>query len=433
MIAVLAVIVWISTAYPVMAASGINVQYNAFFVPSRNEYRVDYWGLPSNVNRVHLHFESPIGDIHDRYFDRVTGIMMLTCRGTYDLIFLDGSQEVAWIYGINTYSISAGSCLSYEDGGARRDFDTTVTPNAPNGPWTVNWPPVPGADRYDIHRNGQYVDTTTGTTTTITQPGSYTVVARGPNGEVIGETDFTIIEGGGSNPGGSDPGSGDPGGGDPGGGGCSVCDKIDELLTCPGWDQLLADLDGIIPDPPDWEYVADLIGAATIRHLQNYFGPVPPAPSQAEIDAGTQAPIPQLDTDTGAEHLVPDVPDEYDAGPMDFDITTGPQIDIKDESQPFLLHDPLYNVPHDAPGVPVYPGDPRNSSNGIKTPDSPTQVYPGVPVPAPGVPGGIELPDQGQPQPVPPDGPDIPHDPMPVPDITDGIIPIPRVDEGGGM
>ncbi|RRJ54004.1 hypothetical protein EHV15_36195 [Paenibacillus oralis] len=183
------------------------------------------------------------------------------------------------------------------------------------------------------------------------------------------------------------------------------------------------------PPPPDWEEIADLIGDATINHLSDYLGDVPSPPSRSEIERATDTPLPQLDTSVETDDLVPKVPDEYKKGKIVFELNNGPEIEVKDESKPFRIDDPLENVNQksDPVGVPVIPGDPRNNSDGIKQPDSidtGAAPQPKVETGAPPVPNPTpETPPSTVPVPADPGGGPA------IPDATDGPIPIPK---GGG-
>lgn len=170
---------------------------------------------------------------------------------------------------------------------------------------------------------------------------------------------------------GTDPGTGtDTGTGDSGAT-CNVCEQIKAALECPGWDDMMGDLthaiEDAMPPPPDWDMVADKIGKATIDHLDDYMGDVPPVPSKSEIDQATEVPPPTFDTSTPSDELVPEVPDEYKKGKIEFSLTPTTEISTKDESVEFKILDPVDQS--DEPGKRVIPGDPNNSSGDIKHPD----------------------------------------------------------------
>ncbi|MMZ53496.1 hypothetical protein D1872_152850 [compost metagenome] len=190
-----------------------------------------------------------------------------------------------------------------------------------------------------------------------------------------------------------------------------------------------------IPPPPDWDSVADKIGFATINHLRNYVGGIPAAPSQQEIDQNTTVTLPNPDISTPeADSLKPEVPEQFKKGKIEFDLGNTPAIETKDESKPFTFIDPIANVKADPPGKPVYPGDPKNSSDGIKQPDKP-KIAEEVPkpgkiefeIPKPSAstkPPNVEMPQPGGvefeiPKPSTGSG-------TAIPDPTTGTIPIPK-------
>lgn len=208
------------------------------------------------------------------------------------------------------------------------------------------------------------------------------------------------------------------------------CDWLNDIIFCPGWDVVMGDLTlaikDALPPPTDWTMVADLIGIATTNHFSGYLGDVPDPPSQAEIDGATYTSIPELDKSVETNDLVPKVPEEYKDGMITFDLNNVPEIEIKDESKPFRIDDPLANVNQnsDPVGKVVLPGDPRNSSNGIKQPDQLNLGNPPRPYIEPNaIPDVTPIPD------VSPSEIPIPSDNVggnATPNITNGPIPIPR-------
>lgn len=262
----------------------------------------------------------------------------------------------------------------------------------------------------------------------------------------------------------SSPGTTDPGDGEPEEPECTAaCQTLIDQLECPQWAEYMNEwanmISSVIPPPPDWDMVADKIGAATASHIAAWAGSVPDPPSKGEIDNETVASLPGVDTSVETNGLVPQVPGDYNNGKINFDLNqNAPTIQVVDESQPFTITDPLADMPHDAPGVKVLPGDERNSTGGFKTPDhvdtgdpAPTpgkivfELPPPAPIPAtttaPGpTPGGIVF-DLPRPSPVATTGPpptpgkiifDLPPIPgstssvVPTPGAVDGIIPIPK-------
>ncbi|MMZ53865.1 hypothetical protein D1872_156710 [compost metagenome] len=312
--------------------------------------------------------------------------------------------------------------------------------------WT-KWP----SDAYQIvvtDPDGKKVNVTPSTKVfkADERAGTYKFEVKDMNGKVLYTKSMTVPAGE-TDPGGGDPPDPDPGGGDPpdpdpGGedpgpdpGGetpCTKngCDFINEVLACPGWDEVMGDLTGAIrdamPPPPDWDMVADKIGRATIDHLSDYMGSVPSPPSESEIQANTQTPQPQYDVSSLSQTITPKVPEEYNKGKIVFELNNGPEIEVKDESKPFRIDDPIANIKQksDPVGQGVIPGDPKNHSDGIKQPDRLDLGGPPKPKTEP------------SPNPVPGPSPNIPSSPAPVPsnpgggaanpDVTEGPIPIPK-------
>lgn len=239
---------------------------------------------------------------------------------------------------------------------------------------------------------------------------------------------------------GDDPGNGNGDDPDDGSGcddcepepdGCDVCDKLIDLLECPGWDDYMSDLTDAIrdalPPPPNWDRVAETF----VDHFADYFGSVPSPPSESDL-AHIKPPLPQVDTSIPeAENLVPMVPDDYNET-WDFDITDGEVIPVVDESEPFEIYDPDEFIDADPPGTFVYPGDERNDSRGIKSPDTvdtgnaapqPTESGddPPPPSPAPSIP-----PDEPPNTPIPGQPDDPTEIPPTMPKPTPEILPIPK-------
>ncbi|AIQ15256.1 hypothetical protein [Paenibacillus durus] len=279
--------------------------------------------------------------------------------------------------------------------------------------------------------------------------GEYTVKVVSTQGNLIGMGTLTVTDGsvGTATP--TPTPSPTPTPTDPGGGTGGVdpvctesCQNLKDMLECPEWDQYMGDLTAAIaraiPPPPDWDMVASKIGAATINDFAQWAGSVPAPPTKEEIDSETNAGLPTLDQSVETDGLVPQVPGDYNNGEIDFDLSKdAPTIEVKDESQPFTISDPLTDMPHDNPGVKVIPGDPRNSTGGFKTPDP---VDTGDPEPTPvqipnATPGTAPMPNNTAGSPPIPNATDstvpIPGGsggPGAIPTMTNGVIPIP----GGG-
>lgn len=415
----------------------------AYYVPYRDEYRLDYTA-PSGTAKYQLYFKTASGTVYTLDYDfKPTGIHYLTCNGTYNLNFFDASGKlIGKTAEVQTTQIQNPACRSYEDseGAGRNELSAMIDPN---GDMVWNDPPA-GTKEVQIWKDGQLVATKGPTEKIYEQPGkgSYSVVAVGQDGSPLGQSDLNVGEG--------SSGGGDPGGEVPGGGSCGACEKLEELLQCPGWDQAMGDVTEAIrnalPPPPDWDDIADKIGRSTVRHLSDYLGPVPPPPSKEDIRQETETPLPPLDLTTGNENLVPNVPDEYKSGKIEFNLEKdAPQIEMKqDTTGGFDITEPLSNMDTDGPGVPVLPGDPNNHSDGIKKPDKPN-IEEDMPKPGKII---FEIPKPDGPKPSTPEpggspaNPAIPNNPggdpaLPnnpgggpaLPDATDGIIPIPS---GGG-
>lgn len=287
-----------------------------------------------------------------------------------------------------------------------------------------NTPPT-NTDHIEVWRDGKQIATLSKAQLEIDLPenfsGVWEVRAVSTAGNIIGKTELILNGNVGGEPTptpiatdppdtGTDPGTEIP---------CSdACQTIKDQLECPEWDEYMGAWSDMIrnslPPPPDWDMVADKIGSATIRHLENYLGSVPSPPSKGEIENETIASLPTLDKSVETDNLIPQVPSDYNNGKIDFDLNKdAPTIQVKDESDPFVIEDPLKDMQYDDPGVKVIPGDPRNSSEGIKQPD---KVDTGNPAPTPGK-IIFELPRPSAPPPT--------QEPPPMPAATTGPPPTP--------
>lgn len=328
----------------------------------------------------------------------------------------------------------------------------------------IVWPSEPGnTQRVDVYKDGVKVASVPAGAKHYNFPdpsntdGDYVLKAVSTQGNVIAKTELILNGGISTTPTpGPDP-TPAPTPTDPGGGPeqptCTAgCQNIKDMLACPDWDKYMGEwakmISSVIPPPPDWDMVANKIGAATISHLAAWAGDVPEPPTKGEIDNETIASLPGVDTSVETNDLVPQVPGNYNNGPIDFDLNKdAPTIQVNDESKPFEITDPLADMPHDAPGVKVIPGDPKNSTGGFKIPD---HVDTGDPAPTPGK-IVFELPKPSAPVPAATTGPpptpgkivfDLPPIPnagaasppipgatsgsVPTPGAVDGVIPIPK-------
>lgn len=391
---------------------------NLVFIPTRDVYRMSYSGFPASADSSRLNFWSSDNTYYSLDSSNVpSGVYYLTCNGRYILEVFSGGVKVAETGIKVTTKIVNPTCQSYGDQQERLDdlglSDNGGQPNQ-DGKIPITWNPVPGASYYEIYKDGEKIGETPGTSWDIDGPGGYTVVGRDPNGEVVGESDY-------------DPPDPFPGGGNTGG--CDACKWLTDMLACPAWDDYMGELTDAIrnamPPPPDWDSIADTF----VGKFADYFGDVPPPPSRSEIDQAITPPLPPLDTSVPEASMVPQAPSEYNNGPLDFDITDGEEIEIIDESEPIEIYEPDKYINSDEPGEMVFPGDPRNHSDGIKEPD---RVDTGVAMPQPSVqpdPGG-EMPGGGQVQPTDMPMPGATNSPIPIPSGGGGIIPIPG--QGGG-
>lgn len=365
--------------FPVSAFAAGSVSTYSYYVPFKDQYRVDHDGPGAgSFQTFRVEFTSAAGQIYTLNFTYYTGIFWLTCNGKYVLKFLDTSGGIiSQSKQILTTQIINPTCDSYQNQTGSDDLSATYS-DVGSGKYNLNWTPKTGATKYEIWKDGQKVAETTGNTYTMDGQGSVSIVARDAAGNEVGQSDIQVPQYSGqynTN--------------------CDTCEKLQQLLNCPGWNDVMGNLTEAIrnalPPPPDWPNIAKTFADATVDAFDKYLGEIPPSPTTDEIKSRVSEPFPNVDaTFPEASNLKPSVPNEYNQ-PQTFDISSGPQIKIVDESQPFDIPEPLSNMPHDAPGVPVYPKDPRNSSNGIKQPDrlnlpvaTPSKVVdPVTPVPAP--------------------------------------------------
>lgn len=242
------------------------VDYNAYYVPYRDAYRMDY-KPPSGAASYKLKFTTASGTVHYRDYDYPpTGIHYLTCNGgSYELEFYDSSGKMISRTQppYTTSQIQNPSCASFSD---TTGFDD-LSARYQNG--GISWNDI-GADSYEVYKDGQLLDTLYGTDYPVNGDGSYSIVAKDAGGQIVGQSDINV---------GSSTG-GETGGGD----GCGdVCDQIAQLLQCPGWGDILNDLEGIMPKPPDWDEVAGIFTDHIVPEMGQEI--VNRAPEIAEIIA----------------------------------------------------------------------------------------------------------------------------------------------------
>lgn len=390
------------------------VQGNYYYFPPRDAYKYDYTP-PSGVTRYELHFVDSNGTPYMREYNQApTGVHYLTCNGTYEMQFFNSSQMVAKSPQMVTTAIQAPTCNSQPGTGTGyQDFTVTKTSNG-DGSVTLSWSTVPGAMSYEVFKDGVGWGYQTDTSRQVVDDGSsYSVVAKDSSGNIIAQSDILPS---------STPSP------DPEPSNCDGCQFLKDMLACPEWDTYMGNLTTAIhnalPPPPDWDMVADKIGNAVIGKLSNYLGPVPPAPAVSEIDSNTHVELPTINNQPPEASMTPTVPADFNT-PKPFDLSDAPVIDTTDSSKPFIITDPMSNVPHDNPGVPVLPGDPRNNNGGINQPVLPDTGGPATPGPVSGDPPPSP---SGSPSDVPPTQMPRPSDPggqVPIPSVPDSQIPIP--------
>jgi hypothetical protein len=347
-----------------------NIPSSSYYVSFLDQYRMDYGSVTGSTNYT-LHFIAANSTVYDaNYTFPPTGVHYLTCNGTYSLLFYNSSNVlIASTTEFITSSIINPTCNSYASGVNGKD-DLNVRMEADK----IKWDALPGTD------------------------GGYSVVAKDVNGNIVGQSDINITT---------------PV--------CDVCTKLSQLLQCPDWDNYMGELTtafrDALPPPPDWADIANKIGDSVITKLADYVGSVPNAPTQTEIDSGLDTSLPTIDATAGdAEHLIPTMPPGYET-PKPFDISSGPQIPIVDESVPFQIFDPLHNIEYDAPGVPVLPGSSTNNMGGIEPPVNIT-LPDAIPIPQ-------ATPPPGETQEIPiPSSNIIPAGPVPSNSGGSGPIPL---------
>jgi hypothetical protein len=349
--------------------TAVNATY--YYVPYKDQYRMDY-GTVTGIDNYKLHFVAANGTVYNAdYAFAPTGTHYLTCNGRYSLLFYAGSALIKATNEVVTSAIVNPTCSSYAEGTTGiNDLSATMT----NG--VINWTAKPDATIYEIYKDGVKIDQTTGTSYTPTSDGSYSIVAKDSTGTILGQSDINVST--------------------PPPTVCDECAKLAQLLACPDWDNYMGQLTdafkAALPPPPDWDDIANKIGNSVITKLADYVGSVPSAPSQETIDSGLNTSLPNIDANVpDVENLVPSMPPGYEEA-KPFDITSGEQIPIVDESVPFEIMNPFADMQHNEPGVPVMPGSSSNNMGGIETPINinlpdamPTQqtITPGDDIPIP--------------------------------------------------
>lgn len=389
-------------AYANLQTGSNGVQQSTLYQTWRDEYRTDFYVSNPDWDTGRLFFENALGVPFQIDFSpsQMQGrIMYLTCNGSYQLQFLRSGTVVYWSDTIVTAQILQPSCNSYTDGGARNDLGATWSEN--NGTYSVTWNDLPGSSYYEVWKDGNMIDIVpaTGGPHQYDLPGSgaVTIVARDGSGSNQGHSDLQVPDYAGENP-------------------CDVCKKIRDALACPEWGTYMGELTRAIknalPTLPEWRNIADQF----VDAFADYWGEVPNPPSTGDIAQQIVPELPPLETNVPGSDIMPMMPPEYNQ-PINFDITTGQEIEIIDESEPFEIYEPNEFIDSDDPGVMVFPGDPRNHSGGIKQPDTIQTPYP---EPIPTIEHESEIPPAYMPVPSGLGGT------MPIPGITTGAMPIPN-------
>jgi hypothetical protein len=379
------------------------------YLSVRDEYLLNYYDWDTAANRSKLNYWTSTGVYYELWSNNVpNGHWYLTCNGTYIIEVYQDSMKVGETAQVQTTKIQNPACQSYDNADQlKNDLNIRGTDRA-DGSTDLSWDFVVGADHYDIYKDGIKITQQTGVTSWhITDDGTYTFVAVDSNGQSLGQSDYIKND---STPNGGENNSD-----------CDACQWLSDALACPDWDTYMGDLTGAIknalPPPPNWEDIADTF----VGKFADYFGDVPVPPSVPEIENNVRPNIPAVDTNVPQASIAPAVPSDFNNGPLDTDITQGEQIEVEDDSQPIEIYDPDKYIDSDGVGEFVYPGDERNSSNGIKQPDTIDTPYE-MPIPADS--GGEDIPPADMPV------PNGSSSSIPIPDGTTGIIPIPQKDLG---
>lgn len=378
-----------------------------------------------NYKYIKLNFVSTHGVPYSKVIDN-SEYVYLTCKGSYTFEYLDEDMRVLNTgQPIDTTEINSNVCNSY---GNQKEIDTNVYKLTDSNNVLVNKNEGYRTDQYVLfpdQQYPQYFGEMSETTHFGTEPGKKLIfVTYAPDGSLYDVVTYDSNIGDYSNYDKSNNAvgedglpNGDSGNGGGAGSGCDACKMLTDLLACPAWDDYMTELtqaiQNALPPPPNWQEVAEIF----VNEFADYFGDVPTTPTKNEIKQAIEPQQPTLDTHVEGADIIPLMPSEFNNAPLDTSITNGEQIEIIQESQAFEIYEPTEFIEHDAAGVMVYPNDSRNSSNGIKTPDTITTNYE---QPTPQRSNDNNVPPSEQPQPT------MPEHTTPLPSIEDAIMPIPK-------
>ncbi|MCY7487907.1 hypothetical protein [Paenibacillus alvei] len=160
--------------------------YKSYYFPSRDNYRVDYWGYGKDAETIHISFTSASGTPYEKSYRLADGIdiLYLTCNGVYDITFLDSSGAVKHtIPTVKTDKITKPQCSSGIENKVRNDLNAGLSVSG-CGPEeskeaTMYWD-QDGSSSYEIWKDGQKIGETGNSHYKVDDPkGSYTIVGSG--------------------------------------------------------------------------------------------------------------------------------------------------------------------------------------------------------------------------------------------------------------
>src|SRR5690554_1011567 len=159
----LSIVLFSSLPLSTFAAQTVYVDY--YYAPWRDEYRADHTGLGAGeFHYFRTHFTAADTTEYTLDLNYYTGIMYLTCNGVYKFQFVDEFDNVlAESMEMVTTSIVNPACDSYPEQSGTDDLGASATDNG-NGGYDLNWSDIPGADTYEIWKDGVKAGDTTDNT-----------------------------------------------------------------------------------------------------------------------------------------------------------------------------------------------------------------------------------------------------------------------------